>query len=169
MASSLSGKITDFRSGYSFLSNFYKYPLLVSIREPFPETTTHAVITLQVPTAEHAYQYMKVRWDHPDAEKWRTSILATKRPAVAKAIGKDVPLRLDWEYVKLHFMEQILRVKFPPGGQLSARLVATHPHELIELNWWKDTYWGVDTFTGEGENHLGELLMKLRDELRGKR
>jgi predicted NAD-dependent protein-ADP-ribosyltransferase YbiA (DUF1768 family) len=35
--------------------------------------------------------------------------------------------------------------------------------ELIEGNWWGDTYWGV--CNGVGENHLGKLLMKIRDYL----
>ena len=36
---------------------------------------------------------------------------------------------------------------------------------LIEGNWWNDRFWGVDSKTGIGENHLGKLLMELRAEL----
>lgn len=35
--------------------------------------------------------------------------------------------------------------------------------ELIEGNYWHDTYWGV--CEGVGENHLGKLLMEIRNEL----
>ena len=39
----------------------------------------------------------------------------------------------------------------------------TEDAELVEDNWWGDKFWGV--CNGEGENHLGKLLMKIRDEL----
>lgn len=35
--------------------------------------------------------------------------------------------------------------------------------EIVEENSWRDTYWGV--CKGVGENHLGKILMKIRDEL----
>jgi predicted NAD-dependent protein-ADP-ribosyltransferase YbiA (DUF1768 family) len=34
---------------------------------------------------------------------------------------------------------------------------------LIEENTWGDTFWGI--CKGQGENHLGRLLMQIRDEL----
>ena len=37
--------------------------------------------------------------------------------------------------------------------------------ELIEGNVWNDTFWGV--CNGKGHNHLGKILMKVRDEIRG--
>ena len=36
--------------------------------------------------------------------------------------------------------------------------------ELIEGNTWNDTYWGV--CNGVGKNTLGQLLMKIREEIR---
>ena len=44
-------------------------------------------------------------------------------------------------------------------------LVATGDAIVIEGNTWRDTYWGVDLKTGEGENHLGKILMRVRSEL----
>ena len=40
---------------------------------------------------------------------------------------------------------------------------------LEEGNGWHDTFWGVDLKTGEGENHLGRILMQVREELREER
>ena len=37
---------------------------------------------------------------------------------------------------------------------------------LEEGNWWGDIFWGVDKKTGAGENNLGKILMKVREELR---
>lgn len=35
--------------------------------------------------------------------------------------------------------------------------------EIVEENTWGDTYWGV--CNGVGKNHLGKILMKVRDEV----
>lgn len=41
------------------------------------------------------------------------------------------------------------------------------PIEVVyKGNYWKDTYWGV--CNGVGENHLGKLLMKIREKLKEK-
>ena len=34
----------------------------------------------------------------------------------------------------------------------------------MEGNYWHDVYWGMDLKTREGENHLGEILMTLRQD-----
>jgi predicted NAD-dependent protein-ADP-ribosyltransferase YbiA (DUF1768 family) len=57
-------------------------------------------------------------------------------------------------------MEQLLRQKF--AGPRAFLLAATSPAELIEGNTWHDTFWGV--CDGIGENNLGRLLMKIRDD-----
>ena len=44
------------------------------------------------------------------------------------------------------------------------RLLDTGDRELIEGNTWGDRFWGV--CRGEGENKLGRILMRVRDELR---
>lgn len=36
----------------------------------------------------------------------------------------------------------------------------------MEGNTWHDVYWGVDLCTGEGENHLGKILMTQRQEFK---
>ena len=45
------------------------------------------------------------------------------------------------------------------------QLLATGQKIIIEGNRWGDTCWGVDIRTGEGENRLGKILMKIRGEL----
>ena len=37
--------------------------------------------------------------------------------------------------------------------------------ELVEGNTWGDMYWGVDLHTMKGQNKLGKILMKVRNEL----
>lgn len=79
-----------------------------------------------------------------------------------------VDLRSDWEAVKVTVMEEIVRAKFTQNEDLKWRLLTTGDACLEEGNTWHDTFWGVDAKTGEGLNHLGRILMKVRDELRDK-
>ena len=60
-------------------------------------------------------------------------------------------------------MEYALRIKFAPGTSWYTKLMATGNEEIVELNNWNDVYWG-STLDGRGENHLGKLLIKLREE-----
>ena len=69
--------------------------------------------------------------------------------------------------MKLQLMERLLLKKFDDNHpQLQQMLLATGEEELVEGNYWGDVYWGV--CNGVGENHLGKLLMKIRDQLKAK-
>lgn len=85
--------------------------------------------------------------------------------AVAKRQGKKVLLRRDWEKVKVGIMEEVVRAKFMQNPDLAKKLAETGDAQLMEGNNWHDTFWGVDAASLEGENHLGEILMKIRAEL----
>ena len=87
-------------------------------------------------------------------------------PGKSKGVGRRVQLRPDWEDVKTGIMEEIVRAKFTQHPELAARLLATGDKVLVEGNHWGDTCWGVDTRTGQGENRLGKILMKVREELK---
>ena len=63
---------------------------------------------------------------------------------------------------------ELYRAKFTQNEDLKWRLIGTGDAYLEEGNTWHDTCWGVDAKTGEGLNHLGRILMKVRDELREK-
>lgn len=80
-------------------------------------------------------------------------------------MNRKVLLRRDWEDVKDGIMEEVIRAKFTQNPELAKKLVATGDVLLMENNNWHDTYWGVDSRTLEGENHLGVILMKIRTEL----
>lgn len=74
-----------------------------------------------------------------------------------------MPLRKNWDIIKLQVMEDLLRIKFSDPS-FKKLLLATENEVLQEGNWWKDYFWGVDKTTGYGQNHLGKLLMKIRNE-----
>jgi ribA/ribD-fused uncharacterized protein len=130
---------------YEWLSNFY--PCLVE-NDGVLYTTT-----------EHAYQAAKTL-----IPAQRVAIQAAVTPGEAKRLGQRVTLRLDWEEIKQGVMYTLLKKKFGPSHPLlRAKLIATGDAHLIEGNWWNDTYWGV--CDGVGTNHLGRLLMRVRDEI----
>lgn len=139
-----SGKITRFTGMYAFLSNMHMEPLMFE-----------GEMWL---SAEHAYQASKALKPVD-----RQRIRSLQSPRAAKRAGRLVEIRPDWERIKIDTMLRILRAKFIPTSRLAYHLIATHPNELIEGNYWNDRFWGV--FEGVGENHLGKLLMKVRDEL----
>nr|DAE82371.1 MAG TPA: hypothetical protein [Caudoviricetes sp.] len=86
-------------------------------------------------------------------------------PNKAKAMGRRVKLRKDWEDVKNRIMYEICLAKFTQNKKLKEVLISTKDEELIEGNTWNDTYWGV--CNDKGLNMLGKILMRVRSELRG--
>lgn len=139
-------KICQFREAYAFLSNFYEAPVCYG--------------DLQFGSNEAAFQAQKCRTEE---EK---RLFTTLRPSDAKRLGRRVDLRPDWEEVKVGIMEEIVRAKFTQNELLRQQLLATGDAILEEGNTWNDTFWGVHLSNGQGENHLGRILMKVRQELR---
>ena len=138
-------KIAEFQGEYRFLSNFW------------PAEVTYNGITY--PTAEHAYQASKTL--DTDA---RRRIAALPTPAQAKAEGRKLALRDDWETAKFVVVEDVVRLKFTTHADLRDKLLATGDTPLEEGNTWGDRTWGV--YQGQCDNRLGKILMKVRDELR---
>lgn len=139
--------IDSFRGEYDFLSNFY------------PAGFEYG--GLYYLNSEAAFQAQKCLTEE---EKQQFTYLP---PNKAKRLGRQVKLRPDWENVKEELMEEIVRAKFTQNENLREKLLATGEIPLMEGNTWGDACWGVDLRTGKGENRLGKILMKIRDELRG--
>lgn len=137
-------KINEFQGKYRFLSNFW--PARVHY-----EGKVYASV-------EAAYQAAKC-----SDPKDRVQFQNLSDPFQAKKLGKKVALRRDWDGIKLSLMETLLREKFSIP-ELAQLLLDTGDALLEEGNTWGDTYWGI--CRGQGKNHLGKLLMKIRDELR---
>ncbi|MDE7478548.1 MAG: NADAR family protein, partial [Lachnospiraceae bacterium] len=75
-----------------------------------------------------------------------------------------VKLRHDWEKVKFDIMYEICKAKFSQNEELREKLIATGKVRLEEGNTWGDKIWG--TVNGKGQNNLGKILMRVREELR---
>lgn len=139
-------QIYGFNGQYRFLSNFWDAPVMFD--------------GMLFQNNEAAFQAAKCL-DKTDREPF-----TTMEPVKAKRAGRRVKLRPDWEDVKLGIMKTIVRDKFTRNPDLGARLLATGDMQLVEANTWRDRFWGVDQTTGKGQNHLGLILMEVRDELR---
>lgn len=139
--------IDQFEDRYRFLSNFY----ICAVE--------YKGVVFR--SSEHAYQAQKAA--RPD-DFW--AIVRAETPARAKQLGSSqfIQLRNDWDAIRLTVMEEVTRAKFTQHEELAKWLLATGDEELVEGNWWGDTFWG--TVEGKGENHLGKILMKVREELR---
>lgn len=132
--------ISEFQGDFRFLSNFW--PCVIEFEG------------IKFSSVEHAYQAAKTL---DIKERKRIAKLLT--PGKAKRAGKELMLRPDWEEIKLSIMRELLIKKFS-HRELMFRLKLTEG-ELIEGNNWGDTFWGI--CRGQGENHLGKLLMEIRD------
>lgn len=137
--------ILGFNKEYRFLSNFY------------PATVEYD--GLEYSSTEHAYQAAKTE----DAGQ-RRRIRESQKPGDAKRLGKQVKMRTDWEQIKVGVMKDLVRQKFTKHKELKEKLLATGDAHLEETNTWNDTFWGV--CKGKGQNHLGKILMEVRDELK---
>ena len=134
--------ISSFRDEYFFLSNFYPVEIKLD--------------GIVYPNAETAFQAQKTL----DVEE-RRKFSMLKNPVQAKRLGRKVKLRDDWEEVKLDIMTEVVSQKFLQHPHLIEMLLQTGDEELVEGNKWGDRFWGV--CKDKGENHLGKILMKIRD------
>lgn len=140
-----------FDGEFAFLSNFYDSPI----------TDEDGII---YSTVEHYFQAMKTL-DKPQ----RFNIAIQPTPGKAKRKGRQVQLRPDWEQVKEQVMYEALTKKFS-DPLLRKLLLDTGDEYLEEGNHWCDNFWGVCHCSKcqdkVGQNHLGKLLMKLREEIK---
>lgn len=143
----ISPQIFAFRGKYAFLSNFYHAPILYQ---------NH-----RYANNEAAFQAQKTIFVR---EQQQFYFAYLTNPAEAKRLGSKVTLRPDWNQVKMRYMYEICFAKFSQHPDLMQALLETGNAPLVEGNTWGDRYWGcVDGF---GENHLGIILMDIREKLR---
>lgn len=128
----------------SFLSNFYECPVTIG------------GITYR--SSESAFQAQKT-----SDEKVRREF-AELNPDEAKAKGRKVTLRDDWENIKLEIMYKVCKAKFEQNEGIKKELLTTGNEELVEIS-DNDDFWGL--VSGAGENNLGRVLMRVRNEYRG--
>jgi len=138
-------KISEFRGQYKWLSNFWICDVMFG--------------GFLYRSVEHAYQAAKT----PILEQ-RLEVSKAPTPAQAKQIGRLVYMYPDWNERRIEVMRLLLQSKFSrQNPELVKRLLETGDVELVEGNYWNDTFWGV--CRGKGENQLGKLIMNIRSDL----
>ena len=93
-------------------------------------------------------------------------------PGMAKKLGQGEGCRNDWwkvredgGSVREDVMYEGLLAKFGQHPNLLKKLKSTGERLIRENSkGWGDEFWGIGA-SGKGENKLGLLLMKVRDEL----
>lgn len=143
-------EIRGFFGDYFFLCNFK--PCEVKI-----ETEVY-------PSSEHAYMAHKTLL----VDERKKFLVGGEHvsSADAKAAGRKLKLREDWDDVKDDIMFTCVWSKFIQNPELKQRLLETKDKYLEETNHWGDEYWGVNYKTNVGLNTLGLILMRVRDILR---
>ena len=129
---------------------------------PFGELSNFARVSIFLdgkrwPTSEHYFQAQKFT----DA-RYKERIRRTEKPMEAANLGRSrkVPLRKDWESVKVEVMRKAVRAKFTQHRELKELLLSTGEAKLVEHT-SRDPYWG-DGGDGSGKNMLGRILMEIR-------
>ena len=175
-------EVKGFDGEYSFLSNFYDKRQIVQRVSFYDDREVDQYkdgkldflvpkcsMECYWPTSEHAFHAFKVFKDYrypllSEAGKF-VEFLDCETPGQAKRLGRKVNLNVEyWDSIKDIIMYKILDLKFSKDNwSLRQKLKSLKGAYLEETNTWHDTYWGV--CDGVGENKLGQLLMKLRDEI----
>ena len=136
-------KFYSTKNAYGEFSNFTSFPFVLD--------------GVEWPTSEHYFQAQKF-----NDETYREKIRTTNSPMIAARLGRSrrVPIRPDWESVKIDVMRKAVRAKFNAHDELKELLLSTGDEELIE-DAAGDSFWGCGA-DGSGKNWLGRILMKVR-------
>ena len=94
----------------------------------------------------------------------------TKNPSQAKASGRRVKLRPDWEEVKYNLMVDVCYAKFTQNENLK-KILETGDNELVEnTTGWHDNIWGhcecSKCIDKPYRNLLGKALMEVREKIK---
>ena len=135
--------INKFDNEYIFLSNYY------------PQNITYKGITYNC--AMNAYYGQLI------SDNLQKKAIANATPSRALSMVINSISKIDYSQEEQdNIMYEILKVKFS-DSKLKNLLLQTNQEPLNNNINWEDTYWGI--CNDEGDNKLGKLLMKLRDEL----
>ena len=136
--------INQFKGEYDFLGNRYPCRILWE--------------GLEYRSAEAAFQASKCQ---DDKERMVYACCSTDK-AVLK--GKEQTLYPGWEETKVSIMLSILRAKFEQNPTLMQKLADTGNRVLLNGNNKQETFWGIDLYSWIGENHLGRIIINIRDK-----
>lgn len=162
--------IMMFDGPHEFLNNFYESDGPQVILPAEEGVDGRMLGALPCRSVEHAYQAWKTLvWEE------RLVVVGARHAGQSRRLGQKVTLRPDFSSTtQVAIMLLLQRQKYALAHpQLRQWLLDTGDAVLMEGNTWGDIFFGVnfnpaareDGKTG-GENHLGQLLMQVRAEIR---
>jgi predicted NAD-dependent protein-ADP-ribosyltransferase YbiA (DUF1768 family) len=140
--------IDNFNEEFSFLNNSYP-------SEVFFEGKIY-------PSIFNAYQASRTVNDF-----FRKLLQKTQTPEKIYEIAVQITDPIDWNTKRLLIMEKLIRDKFIRNSYLKQELLNTLNRDLLNtfsIKTESNVFWGV--FKNEGENHLGKILMRVREDIR---
>ncbi|MBI1362811.1 MAG: DUF1768 domain-containing protein [Proteobacteria bacterium] len=148
--------ILAFRGDYAFLSNFAPCTVILPAEGNLPAMIFNST--------EQAY----MAWKTLDLDVRKAIQAATPGEAKRMTHEDGFPLRPDYSDAgRLAIMLELNRQKYSiRNPELRKQLLATGHALLIEGNDWGDTFFGFSFIDGWGHNHLGRILMQIRDDIR---
>lgn len=106
------------------------------------------------PTSEAAFQAYK----NPMNKEYVQQQVKSRSPAYSKHIGMKCQLRDDWHDIRDEIMNKVVRLKFEQHEDIRNNLINTCLRPIIEKPIGNKCI-------NNGQNKLGEILMKIRKEL----
>ena len=97
----------------------------------------------------------------------KEAIWKAERANDSRLLGQKVTMVADWDQIKREVMKECCMAKFLQHSDLRLKLKLTGTQELVEdTKTTNDMYWGCGA-DGTGQNVLGQVLMEVREALRG--
>ena len=127
---------------YFFLSNFYPTPIHIEINGQ----------DLLFENSEAAFQAQK----NFDLAPHFTLLKGLE----AKRLGQGIQITTpNWNTYRLTAMAKVLHAKF--SDPVLFNMLKKVDEEIVEDNYWGDTFWGV--CKGKGNNMLGKMLTNIKE------
>lgn len=139
--------INDLTKNYFYLCNFYMRPMTFN--------------GLNYSNAEAAYQAQKCLYDEDKMLFVEGGDFSSPREAQKR--GQQIAIVDNWDDKRVEVMYEVIAEKFLQNPDLAERLIQTNGQLITEGDRFSDTFWGL-TEDG-GENHLGNILMYIRDNV----
>lgn len=125
-----------------------------------------AVNSVRLPTVEHLFHVLRHR-----SSMIQAATMKFESPVSARRFASSREFRKEtcdiWERHPLEIMDFCLKTKLLWHWVKFGNLLRSTEGKQIYMLSTRDKYWGVVAYDDGfvGENHMGRLLMKLRDEL----
>lgn len=157
-------KIKRFRGRYFSFSNTYPLDNWIKTEQG-----------IAVPSSEHAYMANRfadpsIHYEVAGARGTDAGVLSYADAVAAKQVaytyieqGEGLLYTDDVERIAM--MQRVVRAKLLANRAILELLLETGDMHIQEGNTWNDEFWGVGLATNRGDNHLGRIYMRLRDEL----